>query len=344
MCKKEIPEDLWITLCETLCPIKFYTEFHTNHAIWMAMYKWWMKCKNIVKCDTKIECFEPLPNHNFNEYVTCIDVKGSLLAIGTSEGFVYFYDIHHLHTRTNCVVDSKEYLQSIHILRKESTVLCVCCTVNNHINCWDVNKMKLINKTSGKLVCTSYSYCCISIRNYIIIEGPVLKTGYEFGIKDIVAISASNNKVHFYTEGGYFATLTANTEQINYTSTPIHPPNIRIRRYYMFQPNIVICIAEYGYLGILVQGKEWKMHNIFPVLHGIPTAVLVHGHLLVLGLDSGNVHMYYITDFETIDFNNINCKKLTLDLTAVISINTVVHHGEYLIIAYKRKIYTVKLL
>lgn len=58
----------------------------------------------------------------------------------------------------------------------------------------------------------------------------------------------------------------------------------------------------------------------------------------------GNVHMYYITDFETIDFNNINCKKLTLDLTAVISINIVVHHGEYLIIAYKRKIYTVKLL
>lgn len=106
-------------------------------------------------------------------------------------------------------------------------------------------------------------------------------------MSDIVAIGASNNKVLFYTEGGYFATLTADTEQMNYNSTPVQPPNIRIRNYYIFQPNTVMCITEYGYLGILIQGTEWKMHNVFPTLHSVPTAILVYGHLLVLGLDSG---------------------------------------------------------
>ncbi|XP_012142476.2 uncharacterized protein LOC100879040 isoform X1 [Megachile rotundata] len=344
LCKKEIPECLWVTLCETLYPTKFYTKIHTKHAVWMAMYKLWMKCKNIVNCDTEIECIEPLPKHNFNEYITCTNTKGSLLAIGTSEGYIYFYDINNLHEHANHVIDNKEYLRSIHILRSGSAILCVSCSINNHVDCWDVNQMKLINRTGGKLVCTSYSYCCMSIRNYIIIEGPVLKTGYEFGLSDIVAISANNNKVLFYTEGGYFATLTADTEQINYSSTPVQPPNIRIRNYYIFQPNIVMCITEYGYLGILIQGKEWKMHNVFPILHSTPTAVLVFGHLLVLGLDSGNVHLYYTEDFETLDFNNINSKKLTLDLTAVISLNIMVHQGEYLIVSYKKKIYTVKLL
>lgn len=54
--------------------------------------------------------------------------------------------------------------------------------------------------------------------------------------------------------------------------------------------------------------------------------------------------MYYTENFETLDFNNINSKKLTLDFTAVISLNIMVHHGEYLIVSYKKKMYTVKLL
>lgn len=38
-----------------------------------------------------------------------------------------------------------------------------------------------------------------------------------------------------------------------------------------------------------MQGHEWKLFNLFPILHGTPTAILVYGHVLILGLDSGNL-------------------------------------------------------
>lgn len=47
-------------------------------------------------------------------------------------------------------------------------------------------------------------------------------------------------------------------------------------------------ILDNGYLGFLTQNEEWKMHNLLPILHGTPTAVLVYAHVLILGLDSGN--------------------------------------------------------
>lgn len=100
------------------------------------------------------------------------------------------------------------------------------------------------------------------------------------------------------------------------------------------------------------------------MLHGTPTAVLVYAHVLILGLDSGNfsflynlmifrielnnffflgnVHIYYVDDFETINFNTINSKKLSLDSTAVIALNIMVCTEEYLIVTYSKKIYTVK--
>lgn len=47
-------------------------------------------------------------------------------------------------------------------------------------------------------------------------------------------------------------------------------------------------VTENGYLGFLVQEKEWKLYNVFPILHGVPTAILVYARVLLLGLDSGN--------------------------------------------------------
>lgn len=74
------------------------------------------------------------------------------MAIGTSDGYIYFYDIHNLYERAIHVIDNKEYLRSIHILRSGSAILCISCSINNHVDCWDVNQMKLIHRTGGKLV------------------------------------------------------------------------------------------------------------------------------------------------------------------------------------------------
>lgn len=44
----------------------------------------------------------------------------------------------------------------------------------------------------------------------------------------------------------------------NYTLKYIQPPNIRIRQYYTFKPNIIACITEYGYLGFLIKEKKME--------------------------------------------------------------------------------------
>ncbi|OAD53840.1 hypothetical protein WN48_08813 [Eufriesea mexicana] len=344
LCKNEIPKHFWTTLCETLNPNKLYTNFHEEQdfKFWMSMYKLWIKCKNMTKYNVQEEYIKPSLKNKFSEHITCIDSSGSLIAVGTSDGFIYFYNMCNLSTNTKYVVDHMECVQSVQFLRDETNTICISCSVNNHISFWDVSTLKLIHETSGKLICTSYSYCYIAMNNTISIEGSIPKLMYEFGSGNIIAIGADNNKVLFYTERGYYVHLTLDADKRTYSYTHAEPLNIRIHRYYIFKPNIIACITQHGYLGFLLQGRKWKIHNLFPMLHGIPTAVLVYTHVLILGLDSGNVHIYYVEDFGAINFNTINSKKLSLDSTAVISLNIMVHIEEYLIVTYSKKIYIVK--
>ncbi|CAK9797386.1 hypothetical protein ANTPLA_LOCUS1202 [Anthophora plagiata] len=345
LCKNQIPEHFWTTLCETLHPNKFYTDFHEKNdaKFWMAMYKLWIKCKNLTKCDTEINCIKPLKNFS-SECITCIDTSGSMIAVGTSEGYIYFYDLNNLSISTECIVDDMEYLHRVQFLRDETSIVCISCSINNHITFWDVNNLKLVDKTRGKIICTSYSFCYIATNNLISIEGSVPRTTYDFGRDTIIAIGADNNKVIVYTEEGYYIYLTLVEDKRNYAYAYVQPLDMKIRGYYIFKPDIVVCITESGYLGFLDGGKEWKVHNVFPILHGTPTAVLVYANLLIVGLDSGDVHIYYINDFGKINFNVINSKKLTFDTTAVVSLNIMVHVEEYLIVAYSNKFYIVKFI
>ena len=82
MCKDEIPEHFWTTLCETLNQKKFYTNFHEKHDVtfWISMYKLWMKCKNMTKYNTQSKCVKPRINTP-SEYITCIDTSGNILKI-----------------------------------------------------------------------------------------------------------------------------------------------------------------------------------------------------------------------------------------------------------------------
>ncbi|XP_076163120.1 uncharacterized protein LOC143144513 [Ptiloglossa arizonensis] len=347
ICKREIPQHLWSTLSETLNPKKFYTEFHKNYdaAMWMAMYKLWIKCKNITKWYTQNKCIEPLLKQSPSEIITCVDTTENILAIGTSKGYIYFYDVSRLYKDFIYIADHMEYVHSIQFIRDETSIVCISCSIYNHISFWDIKSKKLIDKTHGKLICTSYSYCYIAMHNIIIIGGSMPRTRYEFNTNNIVAIGADNNTVLFYTEDGVFAHLKLDTNKKNYVCwTRVQLPNIKIRQYYIFKPNIVVCITDNGYLGFLTQNEEWKMHNLLPILHGTPTAVLVYAHVLILGLDSGNVHIYYINDFDTINFNTIDSKKLIFESTAVISLNIVVHIEEFLIVTYEKKIYIVKFI
>ncbi|XP_076382974.1 uncharacterized protein LOC117220344 isoform X4 [Megalopta genalis] len=301
-CERDIPEYLWSTFCESLNPTRYYTEFHEkcDSEMWMALYKLWITCKNVMRWNLDAKFIEPLRADNSTEQITCI---------GTSE---------------TCTV-------------------CVCRSPNNHISMWDVTEKMLIEKKRGELICTSYSYCYTAVRNMIIVEGPIPKTIYEFNTTKVIAIGADNDKVHLYTRE-HFVHLNLDGGSKKYvTWTLAEPPNTRIRRFYIFKPDRVVCIAENGYLGFLVKGEEWEMHNLLPILHATPTTVLVYGHVLFVGVDSGNVHAFYIDDFEAINFNTIDSKQLTLEYTAVVSLNILAHIESYLIVSYTKKVYLVQL-
>ncbi|KAK9296560.1 hypothetical protein QLX08_009411 [Tetragonisca angustula] len=345
LCKNEIPENLWSTLCETLNAKKFYTDFHKERdaKFWIAMYKLWIKCKNMTKCDTQSECVE-LPINIPLEYITCIDTSENLIAVGTSRGVIYFYSITNLQV-IDYIVDHMECVQSIKFLRDGTNIICVSCSINNHIYFWDVNTLNLINGTHGKLICTSYSYCYIAMRNRISSEGGIPRRVYEFDTDNILAVGANYDRVLFYTERGYFVNLSLEGDKNDCIYTRAKVPNMRVRQYHIFKPNVITCFGEYGYLGCLVQGQKWRFYNVFSTLYATPTAILVYGHILILGLDSGNVHIFYINDFEKIDFNNITSKKLCLDSSAVISLNIMVNAEEYyLIVGYSKRFYCVKFM
>lgn len=184
----------------------------------------------------------------------------------------------------------------------------------------------------------------------------VRRRSHGFSYGNIVAICAENNKVNFYTERGYYVQATFDLEindncisesiDLNeeiYTHVCV-PPYSRIRQCYMFRPDIMACITADKMLGISIKRESWKMYNVFPIIHGVPTAVLIYANLLILGLDSGNVHIFYVKDFDAIDFYNISSTKLTPDTTSVVFLNIMFHNELRLIISYHKKIYIVKFI
>ncbi|XP_031841446.1 uncharacterized protein LOC116430898 isoform X2 [Nomia melanderi] len=350
MCKKEIPQNLWSTFCETLNPMKHYTKFHEiyDYNMWMALYKLWTKFRNIPEWKPGTECIEPLKIQSHTEHITCLEISENIMAAGSSEGYVYFYDVCDISKTPFFVADNVEYIQNVQFIRDDACVLCVTRSINNHISIWDLRTKKLINKTVGELICTSYSYFYNAVRNMVIIEGTVIegtivRTVYELNTTEVIALGADNNKVHLYTRERFIHLhLTPeNKKYITYTLAEI--PNIRVHHFYIFKPDVVICIAGYGYLGFLIKGKKWEMHNLFPILHCTPTAVFLYGRILFVGADTGSVYIYHIKDFAAINFSTIHFKQLTLEHTAVVSVNILVNIETYLVVTFRRKIHILQL-
>ncbi|XP_017883730.1 uncharacterized protein LOC108627151 [Ceratina calcarata] len=352
LCKSEIPEQFWTTLCETINPSKFHSNIHASNAeYWMLMYKLWMKCKNMTKCSSQVNSLELMKSH-LSEHISCVTTSGNLIAVGTSEGFIHFYDMSDL-SASKRYVDHVAYLKSINFFSDDKSFTCICRCINDNISVWDMKTLKKINSTRGGLICTSYNFCYTVRQSLVTIEGSVERKSHRFGYDKIVAICADNNKVIFYTESGYYvqATFDMKTNENSVSDsvsvneetcirTCVHP-HIRIRHYYIFRPNIIVCITVDGKLGFSIQGQEWKIYNIFPILHGVPTAVLIYTNLLILGLDSGNVHIFYIKDFATIEFDKTRSKTLILESTGVVSLNIMVYTELCLIVGYHTKIYVI---
>ncbi|KAG7202402.1 hypothetical protein KM043_018718 [Ampulex compressa] len=347
-CRMDVPQDVWSLLYRKLYSDKEHVDLHKvqDSELWMAIYRLWRKCKNLFKYNTSIECLKPIPKHRHAEHITCTAVSNDILGIGTSEGYIYFFNISNINGPPVYVADHVDYVRNVTFLENEGgNPIAVSHSINYYINFWDIALQKHLHKMRGHLFCTDYDKCCIVINNSVIMETSCKRVSYNFNMEDFVAIDANSDQISLYTERGHYVILNLEAEEKSYTIKFIEPPRFKINRYYIFKPEILVCITELGLLGLSVQGRKWKMYNIFSVLHGLPTAILVYAHLVVLGLDSGDVLIYYADDLDMIDFSSTKHQRMTLDVLPIISLEIIIHLGkESLIASNSKSVYIIKFI
>lgn len=152
------------------------------------------------------------------------------------------------------------------------------------------------------------------------------------------------NKVSLCSERGFRVKLNLDGDA-RVTLDYVKPPEQRIRRYYMFRQEVAICITEFGYLGLSINGEPWKMHNLIPTLHGVPTSALFFVCLLVIGLDSGLLYIRNIDidHLDNIKFDSISSRCIRLDTKAIVSLDIMDYYGQqYLIAASNTTVHILK--
>ncbi|XP_047370628.1 uncharacterized protein LOC124957613 isoform X2 [Vespa velutina] len=336
-CKEEISQNIWSLLFETLYPNRSYVDLKNakkEGEIWMNMYKWWTKCKKLTNYNIFLENLDPLPKYHFQEIITCTAV------LGTSKGYIYFYNIDALNNKPIYVANHMEFLYKIKFLKNSRKIILVSSCINGHIKFWDLESKELIKKDHGKLLSTSQSYCYTVIKNTLIVQGCIPRTLYELPVDEIVAGAADGNKISFYTKKGHFINVQLAEGEEVFITEFVKPPKLYIRDYYMFT-NIAVCITEHGHLGFSIHGGKWKFHNILPIFHGTPTAVLVYAHLLVLGLNSGHVCIYCVENWNILDLNSTLARLIILDTEPIISLNISAHFKERIIAASIKRVHFI---
>ncbi|XP_015181231.1 PREDICTED: uncharacterized protein LOC107068908 isoform X3 [Polistes dominula] len=233
-----------------------------------------------------------------------------------------------------------EFVINVKFLNNNKKIVLASSCTNDHIKFWDFQSKNLIIKDRGKLLCTSQSYCYSIAKNILSVQGCIPKTLYELPVNNIVAGTADCNKVCFYTEeGNFFYGLLAGDKELFITKF-IQPPNISIQNYYMFT-DIAVCITEYGSIGFSISGKKWIFFNALSICHGRPTAVLIYGSLLILGIGTGRVYIYYVNNWNKLNLQSSVARVIIVDKEPIVSLNISTHFTDCLIVASKRKVHFI---
>ncbi|KAI4495544.1 hypothetical protein M0802_008556 [Mischocyttarus mexicanus] len=259
----------------------------------------------------------------------------TILAIGTSKGHIYFFNTDDLNNKSVYIANHMESVRQVKFLKNNKKIILASSCINDHVKFWDFKSKNLIIEDRGKLLCTSQSYCYTIIENVLIVQGCIPKTFYELPVNDIVAGSADCNKVYFYTEeGNFFYGLLTEDEEF-FVKKFIEPPNKPIRNYYMFT-EIAVCIT-----GFSIYGKKWRFFNTLPIFHGRPTAVLIYGNLLILGIETGHVYIYYVNDWEVLHLKSNMARLIIVDNEPIISLNISTHFTDCLIAAGRKRVHFI---
>ncbi|XP_023288633.1 uncharacterized protein LOC105702635 isoform X2 [Orussus abietinus] len=351
MCKKGIPKYLWSAILEKLRPKLYHNnieQLRMDSCMWVQMYRSWIKWRQFTKRDASIDRINLSPELQPMEQITCVATLENILGVGSIEGYIRFYDISSSEKKPIFIADQAECVCDLHLFTNECDIIAVSSSIHKKVRFWDVgSKKRLVQMYSGSLISTSCGYCYTVANNSLLAEWRIQRSCYECDVDDFVALLADENKVTLLTEKGYRIKVEANHAIEIGARKFVQPPNTSVRRYYLFKPEIAVCITGIGTLGISAGHKPWKIYNIFSLLHGVPTAILFYLELFIIGIDSGEVHVFHVGDanyLEELDFNSIDSKSLVLGDNAIIALDITYYQNEqYLIAASETAVHITKI-
>ncbi|XP_071442184.1 uncharacterized protein [Hetaerina americana] len=93
----------------------------------------------------------------------------------------------------------------------------------------------------------------------------------------------------------------------SYVSKVNHYEGIEVLQYYLWRSNIFIWITGDHNMLVSLNGNEYHEYNIEKVLNTYPRTALLYGNMLILGMESGSVVMYYFETPEDLLHLDLRC-------------------------------------
>ncbi|XP_015603830.1 uncharacterized protein LOC107271851 [Cephus cinctus] len=378
-CYKEIPFHIWQTILEKIYPDRIFKNMTypsiASDVLYAECNFWdrttgpiprnWKEDELLIDYQVianvvrswyswrRIECIIPhvhklrvpwtkIPSRK----ITCLACTGSILAIGTSESEICIHDFVHAAGPPIVLINPTGPLRDIKILMRENIPQLLTRSNNDDVALLNLEESNAYRKLKGTIMSTFYGRYSVCNGKYIYYEHADGSTNYESILlpydDQFVAMEIDMLKLTVLSAKGSIYLLKNNL----CLSTYVRPPQEKIRNYFMFKSNVIICITFSGYLGISVNSKPWTLFNVFRCLGGQPTAVHFYSQLLILGLDTGEVHLYKVhtpKDLEFMNFDIPSSHKLVLDTEAIISVDVMdVAHNHVIFAATSQSTYFIQ--
>ncbi|KAJ8676230.1 hypothetical protein QAD02_012016 [Eretmocerus hayati] len=361
LCKSTIPEKYWLILLEnSLHSTKLHRqasihdeEGKFDNDIWITLYRAWIKWQNVEhfkKCT--VHEFHPIPKHRPTERITCCTVLGELAAIGTSEGHLQVFNLRTNHLVFRCdqceqVCDVKLCIQG----KNNRKIILIATLLYNKSVVWNITDQKQLLKRSGDTICSGHGYYCSSLQHdKILVQNAV--TGscapVRLFVKNFInaknvkyssMVITSDHHLCVLSNNGYYCIMDLE-EALHSAHSTLYMPDVKyigtpklghVRQYCLFNPFVAFCTTENGYLGVSVHCSKWRMYNVFPFFFSAVTAIFFHVRVLVLGLDCGDVHIFFVEnemELKNLDLKSEKSRKIHVASEPIVAVNITEVSGE----------------
>ncbi|KAK0094607.1 hypothetical protein PV326_010462 [Microctonus aethiopoides] len=340
--------------------------------IWRDIYSLYRKWQRTVDVTHSIDSIKKFPSSLDYEKISCIATWDDILAVGSSEGFIYFCKIYDL-KNIFYIADHKNYVKQIEFWCPDKQLMLISTCTDARLKFWNILERQEIetNEYFAYIISISTDHHCYCeyrgiITNYISNSWNINKDSeYELNLhwnQSVISLYSNKNAVCLSISSGKtimectIMTTSANKHDnsiifLNH-STIVAQSDVPFRfmsmnQFYRWDDQLAIGLSD-KFIAMNKIGTDdtWITYNVFEYLHGIVTSVIFHINILILGLDSGALHIFranHEDKLQNLCFKTCRSKKIILDNEPIIKINITETQNEPFIIAVtERNIHIIR--